>query len=217
MDRVQETESGASTALEMLRTMAEMQEAHNRQVHPDWRENEYEYYRAIWVECAELLDHYGWKWWKKQNPDMAQVKLEIVDIWHFGLSDLLRAQALSDDCAQLLASLDLAADPDAAVFRTSVETLAQVSLTERAFAIEPFAAVMASLPLSFTELFELYVGKNVLNNFRQNHGYKTGEYLKVWSGREDNEHLMELLGALECLPENVPTELYAALEARYPG
>lgn len=217
MDRIQETESGASTALEMLRTMAEMQEAHNCQVHPDWRENEYEYYRAIWVECAELLDHYGWKWWKKQNPDLAQVKLEIVDIWHFGLSDLLRAQALSDDCAQLLASLDLAADPDAAVFRASVETLAQVSLTERAFAIEPFAAVMASLPLSFAELFELYVGKNVLNNFRQNHGYKTGEYLKVWSGREDNEHLMEILGALECLPENVPAELYSALEARYPG
>jgi len=217
MDRIEETASAASKAVEMLHTMAEMQEAHNRQVHPDWRENEYEYYRAIWVECAELLDHYGWKWWKKQNPDLAQVKLEIVDIWHFGLSDLLRAQALTDDCAQLLAAQNLAPQSDSAVFRAAVESLAQISLTERAFVIEAFAAVMASLPLSFTELFELYVGKNVLNSFRQNHGYKTGEYVKVWSGREDNEHLVEVLGELACLPEAVPAEIYTALEARYPA
>ncbi|MCZ6459152.1 MAG: dUTP diphosphatase, partial [Gammaproteobacteria bacterium] len=123
MDRIEETTSAATTAVEMLHTMAEMQEAHNRQVHPDWRENEYEYYRAIWVECAELLDHYGWKWWKKQNPDLAQVKLEIVDIWHFGLSDLLRAQALNDDCVQLLATQNLAAQSDSAVFRAAVESL----------------------------------------------------------------------------------------------
>ena len=217
MAHIEETASGTGTAVEMLHTMAEMQELHNRQVHPDWREKEYEYYRAIWVECAELLDHYGWKWWKKQNSDLAQVKLEIVDIWHFGLSDLLRAGTLSDDCVQLLAAQKLNAEPDSAVFRAAVETLAQVSLTERAFVIEAFAAVMASLPLSFNELFELYVGKNVLNNFRQNHGYKTGEYVKVWSGREDNEHLVEVLGELECLPDAVPAEIYTALEARYPG
>ena len=217
MDRIGDNAASADTAVEMLQTMAEMQEAHNQQVHPDWRENDYEYYRAIWVECAELLDHFGWKWWKKQNPDLAQVKLEIVDIWHFGLSDLLRAQALTDDCAQMLASQVLTVNPDSAVFRASVETLAQVSLNERAFVLEAFAAVMASLPLSYAELFELYVGKNVLNNFRQNHGYKTGEYVKVWSGREDNEHLVEVLGELECLPEATPAEIYTALEARYPA
>ena len=63
-------------------------------MHPDWRSQGYEYYRAIWVECAELLDHFGWKWWKQQPTDVDQVQLEIVDIWHFGLSDLLRDDAL---------------------------------------------------------------------------------------------------------------------------
>jgi len=217
MAHIDETASANGSAVEMLHTMAEMQELHNRQVHPDWREKEYEYYRAIWVECAELLDHYGWKWWKQQHPDLPQVKLEIVDIWHFGLSDLLRASALSDDCAQLLASQKLTTDPDSAKFRAAVETLAQVSLSERAFVIDAFAAVMASLPLSFDELFELYVGKNVLNSFRQNHGYKTGEYVKVWSGREDNEHLVEVLGELECLPDAVPAQINTALQKRYPG
>jgi hypothetical protein len=26
-----------------------------------------------------MLDHYGWKWWKKQTPDTEQVILELVD------------------------------------------------------------------------------------------------------------------------------------------
>ena len=29
-----------------------------------------------------------WVIWKKQIPDMEQVRLGVVDIWHFGLSAL---------------------------------------------------------------------------------------------------------------------------------
>jgi hypothetical protein len=80
----------------------------------------------------------------------------------------------------------------------------------------PFVAVMRALPMGFDELFRLYVGKNVLNNFRQDHGYKSGDYQKLWQGREDNEHLVEVLESLSCDPEDVPRTLYAALEDRYP-
>ena len=76
-------------ALKLLREMAALQEAHNLAVDPAWRTAGLAYYRAIWVECAELLDHYGWKWWKHQECDLPQVRLELVDIWHFGLSMLL--------------------------------------------------------------------------------------------------------------------------------
>lgn len=222
MDKMQEAAITDAAALPgrtsgMLRTMATMQDEHNCHVHPQWRTQDYEYYRAIWVECAELLDHFGWKWWKKQTPDLAQVKLEIVDIWHFGLSELLRAERLNDDCVAALVALETTADVDVAPFRAAVENLAQVTLTERSFDIDAFAGVMRELPMSFNELFDLYVGKNVLNNFRQDHGYKTGEYQKLWSGREDNEHLVEVLAELECLPAEVPRVLYAALQARYPG
>ena len=72
-----------------LLTMLELQDAMNRKVNPDWRQAGYAWYRAIWTECAEMLDHYGWKWWKHQEPDMEQVSLEIIDIWHFALSDLI--------------------------------------------------------------------------------------------------------------------------------
>ena len=74
---------------QQLVTMLELQNNMNAKVHANWKEQEFEWYRAIWVECAELLDHYGWKWWKKQTPDVDQIALELVDIWHFGLSLML--------------------------------------------------------------------------------------------------------------------------------
>jgi hypothetical protein len=198
----------------MLRTMAELQDTHNRHVHPQWRDQGYAYYRAIWVECAELLDHYGWKWWKLQDGDLDQVKLELVDIWHFALSDLLRAEALGDDVAQALVVEGSGSEPES--FRLAVEALAESVLVERRFVVEPFARALAALPLPYEELFRLYVGKNVLNNFRQAHGYRTGAYQKLWHGREDNVHLIEALDELSCDPGEVPELLYAALEQRYP-
>ena len=197
----------------MLDTMARMQEAHNLQVHPDWRTKRYEYYRAIWIECAELLDHFGWKWWKRQDADLAQVKLELVDIWHFGLSELLRADAVEP---QLAVTLDVrpSEDSDPEGLRQAVEALANACLASQGFSVERFAGVMRALPMTLDELFRLYVGKNVLNGFRQDHGYKVGTYRKAWAGREDNEHLMELLDGVD-EPATAAEDLYAKLETRY--
>ena len=59
------------------------------------------------------------------------------------------------------------------------------------------------------------MGKNVLNSFRLAFGYKTGSYVKRWGEREDNEHLVEVLAALDAPPDAVPQLLYAELELRY--
>ena len=199
----------------MLDAMASMQDAHNTQVHPEWRTQGYEYYRAIWVECAEMLDHYGWKWWKKQDADLDQVKLELVDIWHFALSELIRANRLDTSISSQLAAVQ-GDGADSEAFRQAIEALAESTLATKSFELPPFIKAMETLPLSYNELFDLYIGKNVLNHFRQDHGYKTGEYQKVWQGREDNEHLVELLEALDCDPSELPDELYKGLESRYP-
>ena len=82
-----------------LITMLRLQDAMNTKVHPEWTQQGFEYYRAVWVECAELLDHHGWKWWKKQNPDIEQIKLELIDIWHFGMSMLLTEHGMSEELA----------------------------------------------------------------------------------------------------------------------
>ena len=209
------TAISTSQAQAMLHTMADMQEQHNVLVHPQWREQGFEFYRAMWVECAEMLDHFGWKWWKQQTPDIDQVKLELVDIWHFALSELMRERAIDPAVAEQLAavSVDKATDPEG--FRLAIETLAAACLSTRSIDLSAFCAAMAALPMDYAELYALYIGKNMLNRFRQNNGYKSGEYRKLWQGREDNEHLIELLDELSDVPEQLPERLYAGLEARY--
>lgn len=196
-----------------LAAMAAMQERHNRLVHPQWEQQGHAYYRAVWVECAELLDHFGWKWWKRQQADLDQVRLEVIDIWHFGLSEILRAGELNRDLARRFGQA--LGKPAGRDFRLAVEALALSSLTTRTFDLDAFAAVMRALPLDFDQLYRIYVGKNVLNAFRQTHGYKSGDYRKTWDGREDNEHLVELASALDARSDAFPEELAAALEKRY--
>jgi len=194
-----------------------MQEAINTQVHAQWRGQGNRWYRAIWVECAELLDHYGWKWWKRQQPDLDQVRLELVDIWHFGLSTLLERDLAADDIAAEFAAALAAPVPRGApeVFRGAVEQFAARTLVAQDFDLPGFAVLMQVIELSFDELYRRYVGKNVLNRFRQDHGYQDGSYRKHWHGREDNEWLVELSVALDPESNSFAHDLYAALRARY--
>jgi dimeric dUTPase (all-alpha-NTP-PPase superfamily) len=193
--------------------MLELQEAMNARVHANWREQGFDWYRAIWVECAELMDHYGWKWWKKQSPDIDQVKLELIDIWHFGLSILLVKQVPAEAIAE---QLDKALNqPLALPFHESLEAFTAETLTMKDFSIEKFAALLSVMDMPFDELYTGYVGKNVLNFFRQDHGYKEGTYQKVWDGREDNEHLVDAVKSLDVSDSSFKTALYDALSTRY--
>ncbi len=197
-----------------IRTMLELQDTINQRVHPQWRTQGHQWYRAIWVECAELMDHYGWKWWKQQIPDRDQVVLELVDIWHFGLSDLLESGSAPDSLAQEIAG-HFPAGTAATDFLTEVETFATQTLSERRFDAAAFARLMENAGLSLDELYVIYIGKNVLNFFRQDHGYKQGSYRKVWGGREDNEHLMDLLRDLDANSVQFKDEIYEKLKDRY--
>lgn len=195
-------------------TMLALQDSMNSKVHPQWREQGYEWHRAIWVECAELMDHYGWKWWKKQQPDIEQVQLELIDIFHFGLSSLL---AKNLPVEQLAGELEAALRVQYAKedFRTVLESFVQIILDQRAFHVGAFVQLMAAADLGFDELYRGYIGKNVLNFFRQDHGYKDGSYIKNWAGREDNEHLVELMAGLDASSQHFKDELYTGLSQRY--
>ena len=125
----------------MLNTMAAMQEEHNLLVHAQWREQGFEFYRAMWVECAEMLDHFGWKWWKQQSPDIDQVKLELVDIWHFALSELMSDGDIPDDVAEQLSAVAAEQITDAEAFRLAIETLAGRCLQTRSFDIQALSLI----------------------------------------------------------------------------
>lgn len=66
-----------------------------------------------------------------------------------------------------------------------------------------------------SDLLNRGVAKNVLNIFRQHHGYKEGHYQKIWQGREDNEHLVEIMAELDTSSDEFRERLYSSLEQRY--
>lgn len=57
-----------------------------------------------------------------------------------------------------------------------------------------------------------YIAKNTLNSFRNSNGYNTGEYVKIWNGREDNMVAMDIMSKH---PDYTPEELYVELIESY--
>jgi dimeric dUTPase (all-alpha-NTP-PPase superfamily) len=199
-----------------LVVMLQLQSEMNCWVHEDWKSQNFEWYRAIWIEAGEALEHYGWKWWKHQQPDLAQFKLEIVDIVHFMLSIELQSDqelpAIADRIAIELGQPRIVED-----IRNGIELLAMETLQDKNSHFDIIAGLMHHLDMDFEDLYKRYVGKNVLNIFRQDHGYKQGKYIKEWNGQEDNEILE---GVLARLDENSPKyreDIYTELETLYPS
>jgi dimeric dUTPase (all-alpha-NTP-PPase superfamily) len=200
--------------------MLRLQDAINSKINSAWREENNPWYRAVWTECAELMDHVGWKWWKSQEPDIHQMKLELVDIWHFGLSEILvKYQDFNGAASAASRALISMSATNHAQSRekvlSSIEVFASETLSSQSFALSSFVELAKVAGLGADELYKSYVGKNVLNAFRQDHGYKDGSYIKNWAGREDNVWLAEIV---ERLPINDPgfaTTLYSELNNIY--
>ncbi|MFT5693124.1 MAG: dimeric dUTPase (all-alpha-NTP-PPase superfamily) [Oceanicoccus sp.] len=196
-------------------TMLGMQDKMNQKVHSDWANQNFEWYRATWIECGELIDHYGYKWWKKQTPDMDQVKLEAIDIWHFGMSALFGESRSCEQIADEMVSQLQGYKYQGQGVREATEALASDCLVSRSFSVVLFWDLLNSVEMSSDDLYRQYVGKNVLNFFRQDNGYKDGSYVKQWHGREDNEHLVEVLSELDSQSVDFRDNVYSALQQRY--
>lgn len=201
------------TKIQLL-TMLTLQDKINTKVNPDWKEADNDWLLAASQECSEAIDHHGWKWWKHQEPDMAQLQMELVDIWHFGLSEACLNTALYKDLLNPVKT-----KPDTSFLSNTLIhnlKLFQKNLLDGIFYVDLFYSICEQSKLPSEDLFKQYVGKNVLNMFRQNHGYKTGSYIKTWfDGREDNEHLTELLESISVDDPSYSVLLYTALKERY--
>lgn len=213
--------SDLAQAKTQIQQMLTMQDAMNSRVSETWRTNNYEWYRAIWVECAEMLDHHGWKWWKHQEIDVPQVQLELVDIFHFGLSLRLMQEddlnKIIDTLAKELTQSLVSEGTSEQDFKIALEKLASEAVSHKSFDGIALADCMRLMDMDLDELFRQYVGKNTLNFFRQDHGYKEGTYIKIWNGEEDNEVLANLVSTLDSSASNFQDILYKALEKKYPN
>lgn len=212
---------------QQLATMLSLQNKMNAKVNPQWLTAGYGYLRAAMVESVEAIEHHGWKWWKAQEKDLPQLQMELVDIWHFALSASIidyqgdvqaTATALSAQLAQASAHVTFDGqdyDPEQLSLLDNLELMAGLCAAKR-FSVPLFMHIVDQCEMSSDELFRQYVGKNILNFFRQDNGYKAGTYIKVWNGREDNEHLVEVLAALDINHADYSDQVYAGLSARYP-
>jgi len=209
-----------------LVSMLEMQDGMNKKVNPDWVAANNNWHRAIQVEAVEAIEHHGWKWWKKQNCDMAQLRMELVDIWHFILSTVIQNTrgSIRFSTIEMISELNLS--QKSVQFDNQYYILAKMSLLEKLdlmvglsaakrTSLALFDSLLSDCGMSWVELFKQYTGKNVLNVFRQDYGYKAGTYIKIWNGREDNEHLVEVLDIIDLSVNNVHDELYQTLKSRY--
>ena len=87
-------------------------------------------------------------------------------------------------------------------------------LNQNAVNLYSYVNMCRSVDMDFDMLYKMYIGKNTLNIFRQDHGYKDGTYNKVWGGIEDNEQLSNILDSCGDHELNFGF-IYGALELSY--
>ena len=209
-----------------IRTMLRLQDQINTKIDPHWMDYQHPYMRAVIVEAAEAMEHYGWKWWKNQNRDIAQVQMELVDIWHFILSEILLNTQGDIETAALLLDSDLSENQqvftldncefhlDTMDFVEKLELMIGLAVLDD-FSVSLVNSMMVDCQFTWNDMFTAYVGKNVLNMFRQDHGYKDGSYIKIWHGREDNEYLTDILQSVNTDADNIEEILLGKLEEVY--
>ncbi|MNJ60504.1 dUTPase [compost metagenome] len=194
-------------------------------INPDWVNGGSRFLRAAFVESAEALEHYGWKWWKKQTIDLPQVQMELVDILHFYLSHtIVQARGQQADAARALMA-DLAT-PASVTLDGKTYSLGALPVPELLELIGGLAVcgrasykvleqTMTACEMSWNDAYTQYVSKNVLNIFRQQHGYKEGTYIKIWNGEEDNVVLARLLSQLDPTSADFADAMARELEQAY--
>ena len=205
--------------------MLTLQDRLNSIINPDWINAGSRFLRAAFVESAEALEHHGWKWWKKQTIDLPQVQMELIDILHFYLSHtLVSTDGAAPEATRRL--MDDLASPDTIEldgknYRLAdldipglLELIGGLAVCGRA-SYKTLAHTMARCELTWQDTFTQYVSKNVLNLFRQENGYKTGTYVKIWQGEEDNVVLARLMSALDPARADFAEALHTGLQAAY--
>ncbi|BBG66631.1 dimeric dUTPase [Hydrogenimonas sp.] len=220
--------------LEMFRLQNRLNDDTNG---PKWREGVTKQGKLInWKRCmvmetAELIDSFSWKHWKNISGgiDLENIKVEMVDIWHFVMSYILRFQDPDEAAKLALEMMKMSAvklpkswsESDNARIEELLEpfenfmALALIKTDDEAYRrelLEQFWECVDAVGLSFDDLYRLYIGKNALNQFRQMHGYKEGTYKKIWNRKEDNVVMQEILAEN---PDITYEELLRRLGERY--
>ena len=168
---------------------------------------------CIIKEAEELIDSMPWKHWKDIGhsvTDYRNIHIELVDIWHFILSDLLTSELENSERVNIINSninsakqiiIDIpisSQEKNSLIIEKSMDLISEAAITRKSITntntIKNFFVLCQYCDLQIHSLFALYFGKNYLNEFRQKNGYKNGTYRKMWAkNREDNTFMYNII------------------------
>ena len=203
--------------------IVELQHQFNLDVFPDYLDKKLNWNNAIIAESGELLDSLGYKWWKKQVPDMDNVKVETIDLLHFVVSEQIDLAYNSKN--SIGSSIDIVASTmedffeekdtyEEFNFDCSLNNLVDMLNYDQYDRFFILKQMFKKLEMNNEDVYLAYIVKNCLNQFRQNNGYKYGSYIKNWNDKEDNVvayALANIIGA----KENLFDELHESLNLYY--
>ncbi len=187
----------------------------------DWREHHLHFSLAATVELAEVLEEMDILWchWRKPDHpvDNGLLLLELVDLSSVFMDQILQdipvaefapvmdpntiAYKLGDIVnATWNAHYDVMSqegvhqsDESAVMLGYLVELRQTVAENNPIEGLGVIGAMLAMLGLNPNDLYGWFLGKNVLNLFRQDNGYMQGTYFKRWGAEQDVQVLARIL------------------------
>lgn len=188
---------------------------------------EFDYAMAAGDEAHEYARSLPFEWWKKNAPDRQNQVTEIVDAWHFVMSQLIIDHGGNTEQAATEASesfhswdIDPMTEKKATKLFVACMYLHNSGFTSPETYADAFWAWCHAADVGFDLLYGRYIAKATLNKFRVDNGYREGKYSKIWhiedETGEDNFFLSRYVDQ-ELSIGTVPTaeQVKAFLETAY--
>lgn len=165
-------------------------------------------------ELGEAMESTPYPHWRHLNDpsDIDNMKTELIDAWHFLMSAIIEYHAnvmseidfdgIMGMVEKYIIEYSIIEKYDMETFLEALEKFTYISLKAKyepeslefslISAIKHFFEMCQIVEMNFNELHMRYMLKNMLNFFRQEHGYREGTYMKVIDGIEDNKRLVDI-------------------------
>lgn len=224
-----------SPAYSMIREMVLNQIALNTKAYnEDWlnkgRTQEFDYSLAASQEIGEFVNSYGYEWWSGDKQDLGNCKMEIVDAVHFMLSQSVIDSQDADEAIEsiyrsLQMSVDLSVD-NVNTLSLAKMLMASLNLNSASEYVEAHGllglnawallfSLAQSIDFDLRNLYTRYMAKALLNQFRQDKGYKAGtfkygyyavdRYLKLWDGVNQDNYFLTVWLDKQTTPPDLAT------------
>jgi len=116
--------------------------------------------RAITLELAECIDSFPWKHWKsiEQQPDIANARIELVDVWHFLMSSIIETQTYNLNLKHFIPELSDSEVNEInnkyELFKVDTEEILDVTNVNYQFIENTFKEFESSIYSAFSKYYE---------------------------------------------------------------